>query len=337
MLVDQVKISVVAGDGGDGRVSFRPPRKGPDGGDGGKGGNVYLVGIDDLYGLRLYTARYKFEAEDGQGGMRLYKHGANGEDLYLKVPIGVLVEDINTGEAWEIVDTEPILICKGGNGGYGNNRFKSSTNVAPKQWNPGRPGQSRELLLTLKLIADIGFVGLPNAGKSSLLKALTNADPKIGAYQFTTVSPNLGVMSGNEKSDSQMGDTNMESKIAVKDNRKILADIPGLIEGASMGKGLGHDFLRHIEKVDLIVHCVSAESDDVVSDYQMVARELKRHASQLVDKVSLVALTKVDLQENSVVDEMRKMLSEETGYDVVTVSIYEPVSIMSLKKLLMSF
>lgn len=335
MLVDQVRISVAAGDGGDGRVSFRANKKGPDGGNGGKGGDVYIVGINDLYGLRPYTSHYDFEAEDGQVGLKRYKHGAGGEDLYLKVPIGVLVEDMASGERWEVVDEEPILICAGGNGGFGNTHFKSSTNTTPRESEPGEPGQARDLLLTLKLIADIGFVGLPNAGKSSLLKALTNADPKIGNYEFTTVSPNLGVMSGSAGSHTQKTEDIISSKVAVKDNRKILADIPGLIEGASEGKGLGHDFLRHIEKVDLIVHCVSAESDDVVRDYNTVVQELKKYSAVLNQKVSLVLLTKIDLVEESEVAEKIKELEAASGLQVMGVSIYEEGSMKGLEKQLL--
>ena len=246
MLVDEVSIIVRGGNGGPGKVSFVGRAGGPDGGDGGKGGDVYVEVTSDLYALNQFLAKNFLKAENGQPAGSNQKSGEGGKDLTLVMPIGTFIID----EAGNKLDPDSIgvelnelnqkeLLAKGGLGGKGNAFFKSSTRTTPKFAQPGLKGQEKKLICKLKLIADFGLIGLPNAGKSSILNELTNANAKIGDYPFTTLEPNLGMLNG-----------------------KVLADIPGLIEGASEGKGLGHNFLKHIEKVKLLLHCISSESAD---------------------------------------------------------------------------
>ena len=238
MIIDDVKIKVKAGDGGRGAVAFNKTKMslGPTGGDGGKGGDVYFEGVSDLSTLNQFRYKKELSAENGKPGERSNRDGLNGKDLILRIPIGTVIHNLSLNQDSEIVSMgQRLLISKGGKKGLGNFKFRSSTNITPKEYGEGRLGKEYELRLELKMIADVGFVGLPNVGKSSLLNELTRADSKVANYPFTTLDPNLGVYYG-----------------------LILADVPGLIEGASLGKGLGIKFLRHIERTKIIFHFISA-------------------------------------------------------------------------------
>ncbi len=252
MLIDKVTITVKAGNGGNGAASFRrnaqTAKGGPDGGNGGNGGSVYFQGIDDILGLREFRFKKHLEAERGVNGAKQKLFGRNGMNLTIRVPTGTLVTNPQTNESFEITDTTAqILIAQGGVGGRGNTEFKSATNQTPWYAEKGTEGEEKILNLELRIIADVGLIGLPNAGKSSLLKALTHASPKIGNYPFTTLEPNIGMM-----------------------NNISLADIPGLIEGAYEGKGLGIEFLRHVEKTKLLIHCIDSTIDDLMKTYATV-------------------------------------------------------------------
>jgi GTP-binding protein len=281
--IDHAKIHIKAGDGGNGCVAFRRekyiPKGGPAGGDGGTGGDVYIVADPQMATLLDFRYKRKFKAADGQHGMGTLCAGKNGEDLVLKMPRGTLIRNAGTGEIIaDLVDAgQKVLIAEGGNGGFGNARFKSPTNQTPRFAKPGLPGEELELLLELKLIADIGIIGLPNVGKSTLLSVLTKAQPKIADYHFTTLSPNLGVFSYHDK-------------------QIILADIPGLIEDASEGKGLGHTFLRHIERTRFLIHMldVSDFATDVVHDHTVVRHELKKYKAELEKRPEIIVFNKID-------------------------------------------
>lgn len=294
-MIDEAQFSVKAGDGGDGRVSFRRekfvPRGGPDGGDGGLGGSIFLETDSNLNTLRFYAGKDRFMAEDGQPGGRAKKHGKNSDDLVLKVPVGTLVLDAKTSRVLADLDRPGERFCpaRGGRGGRGNWYFRSSTNTAPRQAEEGEKGEQKELLLKLKVLAQIGLVGLPNAGKSTLLSVLTEAKPKIANYPFTTLSPNLGVMKTPDRGDGL-----------------VIVDIPGLIEGASQGKGLGIRFLKHIERCRLIIYVLFPEDHNLELTGQKLARrlweqkqkvrnELKAFNPHLLEVPSLVAINKKDL------------------------------------------
>lgn len=277
MLVDEVDIEVKAGDGGSGFVHFltnrHQPKGGPDGGDGGDGGSVYAEGIADITRLKNLTLTKKYAAPDGQVGGPKQQTGHNGDDFTLKVPVGTVITYDN-GTQIEISRVGEIqMIAKGGRGGYGNYHFRSASNTTPRSAQPGEIKPWRRLHLELKLIAHVGLVGLPNAGKSSLLNVLTRAQAKVANYPFTTLEPNLGVMAGGY----------------------IIADIPGLIEGASLGKGLGAKFLRHVERTSVLLHCISAESSDITRDYQTIRTELANFSSKLAKKPEIIIITKTDL------------------------------------------
>lgn len=279
--LDQAKVFVRSGDGGAGSVSFRREKfiefGGPDGGDGGRGGDVWLECVDGLNTLIDYRYQQHFRAATGGHGMGRNRAGGKGEDVVLKVPPGtqVLAEDQETMLADMTLPGERKLLLKGGNGGFGNAHFKSATNQAPRRANPGQPGEELWIWLRLKLIADAGLVGLPNAGKSTFLATVTAAKPKIADYPFTTLHPNLGV-------------------VRAGDGEFVLADIPGLIEGASEGAGLGTRFLGHIERTRVLLHLVDATSEDVAGDYRTVRRELKAYGAGLETKKEIVALSKCD-------------------------------------------
>lgn len=272
MLVDEVSIIVKAGKGGPGKVSFVGRAGGPDGGDGGKGGDVYVETTSDLYALNQFLAKKILKAEDGQPAGSNQKSGEGGKDLTLRLPLGTFIIDEEGNELELNKLDQRELLAKGGLGGKGNAYFKSSTRTTPKFAQPGLKGQEKKLICKLKLIADFGLIGLPNAGKSSILNELTNASAKIGDYPFTTLEPNLGMLNG-----------------------RVLADIPGLIEGASEGKGLGHKFLKHIEKVKLLLHCISSESKNPLGDYKIIHQELEKYNPELIKKQEIILLTKSDL------------------------------------------
>ncbi len=285
MFLDRVKIWVRAGDGGDGAATFRKeahvPRGGPDGGDGGRGGSVHLRVDPGQTTLRDFQYRHHFKATPGGRGTRARRHGKAGEDLILDVPPGTAVlEDESGALLADLVATgQQAMVARGGRGGLGNTHFKTATHQAPKHAQKGEPGEEHWLRLELRLIADIGLVGLPNAGKSTLLGALTAAQPKIADYPFTTIEPNLGVM--------DLGDED--------ERRPTIADVPGLIEGASSGAGLGHAFLRHVERTRVLVHVVDGSSRDPAWDYDVIREELRAHDPALLEKPMLVAFNKMDL------------------------------------------
>lgn len=279
--LDQAKVFIRSGDGGGGSVSFRREKfiefGGPDGGDGGRGGDVWAECVDGLNTLIDYRYQQHFKAKTGQHGMGRNRHGAKGDDVVLRVPKGTQIfeEDGETLVADMTEVGERVLLARGGNGGFGNDRFKSSTNRAPRRANPGEEGIERWLWMRLKLIADAGLVGLPNAGKSTFLAAVTAAKPKIADYPFTTLHPGLGV-------------------VRVDAREFVLADIPGLIEGAHEGLGLGDRFLGHVERCRVLLHLVDGTQDDVAKAYKTIRKELKAYGGGLADKPEIVALSKVD-------------------------------------------
>ena len=282
MLVDEAKIHIKAGRGGDGAVSFRRekyvPRGGPDGGDGGDGGSVIIECSDHVHTLSDYLRQKKFEAESGARGGRAQRHGKSADDLILRVPPGTIIEDLKTNELiFDFTKSgEKVIVAKGGRGGLGNVHFKSATHQAPREFKPGTPGEEEDLKLTLKLIADVGIIGLPNAGKSTLISAISSARPKIAEYPFTTLEPNLGAVDFHDK-------------------KFVVCDIPGLIEGASKGRGLGHKFLRHIERTKNLVHLIDATSQNPKRDYKTIRDELKNFSADLSKKGEIIVLTKSDL------------------------------------------
>ena len=305
--LDQAKIFVKSGDGGRGCVSFRREKYiefgGPNGGDGGKGGSVIFEAVENLNTLIDFRYRQHFKAQRGQHGMGSEMYGAKGEDLIIKVPVGteIVAED---GETVLADMTEPgqrFLIAKGGDGGRGNIHFKSSTNQAPRYAEPGWPGEEKWVWLKLKIIADVGLIGLPNAGKSTLLAALTRARPKIADYPFTTIYPNLGV--------------------AWLDNREIvLADIPGLIEGAHEGVGLGDRFLKHVERCASFLHLIDATAEDVATPYKTIRKELELYKKDLLQKPEIVALNKCDSLSGDEIKAKTAALEKACGHEVFAIS-----------------
>jgi len=283
MFVDSAKIFVEAGRGGSGCVSFRRekfvPKGGPDGGDGGNGGDVTFRADGQMRTLLDFQSHKHFRAQRGQHGMGANKHGRSGKSLTVRLPVGTLIKDSETGDILVDLthDGEEIVIARAGRGGRGNARFVSSTNQAPRDWEQGELGESRWLDLELKLIAEVGLVGLPNAGKSTLLSRITAARPKIADYPFTTLTPNLGVVNYREH------------------NSFVVADIPGLIKGAHEGKGLGIEFLRHIHRTKVLVVLIDAMSPEPQADYQTLLEEMKSYQPSLLDKPRIVALSKIDL------------------------------------------
>ncbi|MDO8589660.1 MAG: GTPase ObgE [bacterium] len=276
MFIDELTLHFKAGRGGDGVVRWRHEKGkdhgGPSGGNGGKGGDVHALAVRDIGILSAYRNVGKFEAGRGEDGAKDLKQGGVGKDVVIKLPVGSRLTNLTTGYATELLkDGEKVLLLRGGRGGLGNNHFKGSTNIRPKQSTPGVSGEEADFHIELLLVVDVGIVGLPNAGKSSLLNALTSAQSKVGNFPFTTVEPSLGDFYG-----------------------LILADIPGLLEGAAKGKGLGHKFLRHIERTKALVHCVSAEEEDPLNAYKVVRNELGLYNKNMLKKTEVVVLTKVD-------------------------------------------
>lgn len=312
MLIDEANITLKAGHGGAGKVAFNPGRYGgPSGGNGGKGGNIYGRVTSDLTALNQFSQKQFFEADNGEQGGTNKSSGKDAGDMYFEFPIGTLLTETITGKTIDFVALDQQeLICKGGLGGRGNYEFRSSTNTTPRNAQPGLPGEERTFKVELKLIADFGLIGLPSAGKSSLLNELTNANAKVGAYDFTTLEPNLGVL-----------------------HRRVIADIPGLIEGASDGKGLGIKFLKHIEKVHLLLHCVASDSLDVKKDYLTVRKELEDYGHNLTDKQEIILLTKSDLVTKEELTKKTKIL-QKLNPEILTVSIHDFESIEKLKALL---
>lgn len=309
MFIDVAKIELKAGKGGDGSVAFRrekyEPSGGPAGGDGGDGGSIIIVGDKDIKTLMDYSYRSIYKAESGGDGRNKKQFGKKGEDLILKVPVGTLVKDYDTDTVIYDVkhDKEEFVICKGGKGGKGNVHFKSSIRQAPRFAEPGEKGEEKTIKLELKLLADVGLIGLPNVGKSTLLSIMSNARPKIANYHFTTLEPNLGVCKVGEKS-------------------FVLADIPGLIEGASEGRGLGHDFLKHIERTKILVHVLDisgSEGRNPIEDFELINSELSSYNIKLNDKKMLVVLNKTDLGAEDNIKEFREKYSDKVD-EIVEIS-----------------
>ena len=313
MLVDDVTIRVKAGDGGAGAVAFNKVKKmlGPVGGDGGRGASVYFEGVRDVGALDFFARRKEVLAKNGGNGRGQFIDGKDGEDLVLRVPTGTLVRDTDTGEVREVnAEGERILAAKGGRGGRGNFKFRSSINTSPLEHEDGVSGESHNYHLELRLIADVGLIGLPNAGKSSLLNELTGAKSKVANYAFTTLEPHLGAYFG-----------------------LIIADIPGLIEGASEGKGLGHKFLKHVRRTEMLFHLISAESDDAVRDYKTVRAELAAYDPALAEKKEYVFLTKCDMVSKETVDASLAAL-KKAKVAALPLSLLEPETMERVKKIL---
>ncbi len=302
--VDEITLHLKAGDGGDGIVSWLHEKgkefMGPAGGDGGKGGSVFLKAVRDMSRLSGYQFGNLFSAGKGGDGQRKSRHGADGNDIYIELPVGSLATNRATGRTYELLkEGERLLVLRGGKGGFGNEHFKGSRNVRPREFTRGKSGESADFHIELRLFADAGLIGLPNAGKSSLLNALTAARAKVGAYRFTTLEPNLGDFFGF-----------------------ILADIPGLIEGASEGKGLGIKFLRHITRTKVLLHCLSLENDDFLAAYKTIRAELAAYSEELADKKEIVVLTKADTKMEAEIKKVITTLKKKNPH-ILTVSIID--------------
>ncbi len=313
MLVDNISLYIKAGKGGDGAATFlrnsQTAKGGPDGGNGGNGGNIYSQGSTNINDLRQFRFQKKITAEDGVPGKHKKLFGKNAPHLTIYLPLGTRITDTASGSVIEITDTTTrILLAMGGKGGRGNTEFKSATNQAPLFAEKGEAGQEKKLLLELRLIADVGLIGLPNSGKSSLLSVLTNATPKIGNYAFTTLEPNIGMF-----------------------KKHSIADIPGLIEGASKGRGLGIAFLKHIEKTKVLVHCIESTDENVEKAYKTVRHELVEHNISLLDKPEIILLTKTDLADEATIKKNIKILQKK-GQRVLACSIYDQKSLERLKQ-----
>ena len=322
--LDQVKIYVKAGNGGSGSPSFRREKfvefGGPDGGDGGKGGSVILKSERNLNTLIDYRYQQHFKAQRGQDGSGKNKTGKGGEDLYLKVPIGTQVfEEDNKTLIFDFkTQKEEFLLASGGKGGFGNTRFKSSTNRAPRKFTKGSQGEEFWIYLQLKTIADIGIIGLPNAGKSSLLASMTSANPKIANYKFTTINPNLGVASYDDK-------------------EITLADIPGLIEGAHKGTGLGIKFLKHIERCKTLLHLIDITENDLFVSYNQVRKELSKYSKDLAKKKEIVVLNKTDLIDEEEKKEKIKKLKNKLKKNIFLMSTIDKKSVSDIKSKLVNY
>ena len=322
--LDQVKIFIKSGDGGSGSPSFRREKfiefGGPDGGDGGKGGSIILRSERNLNTLIDYRYQQHFKAQRGGDGKGKNQTGKGGDNLYLKVPIGTQVfEEDNKTLIYDFKkEDDEFVAAIGGRGGFGNTRFKSSTNRAPKKFTKGSRGEEFWIYLQLKTIADIGIIGLPNAGKSSLLASITSATPKIANYKFTTINPNLGV--------------------AIYDDKEItLADIPGLIEGAHTGVGLGIKFLKHIERCKTLLHLIDVNEDDLISIYKQVRNELKEYSKELVKKEELIVFNKIDLIDKKTLDEKIKKFENKIKKQVLTLSTMNKSSVSKIKSKLINY
>lgn len=321
--LDQAKIYVKAGDGGSGSASFRREKfiefGGPDGGDAGDGGSVILVAKENLNTLIDFRYQQHFKAEKGQNGMGKKKTGRNGKDLILTVPIGTQIfeEDNNTLIEDLKKSGEKIIIAKGGKRGLGNVRFKSSTNRSPRKKTDGSEGESFWIWLQLKVIADIGIIGMPNAGKSSLLSVLTKAKPKIANYPFTTINPNLGVTSYSDK-------------------EITIADIPGLIEGAHEGIGLGDKFLRHIERCKSLIHLIDITENNILENYLKIRKELSKYSDTLLKKKEIIVFNKIDIINTNEINEKVNFFKKKIERNIYKISVAQNKGLSTLKKLLVS-
>ncbi|HBP01399.1 MAG: GTPase obg [Candidatus Moranbacteria bacterium GW2011_GWE1_49_15] len=313
MLIDDVKLKITAGKGGTGAVNFNKNMMmlGPTGGSGGDGGSVFVEGISDLGALGQFRFKKEIRADDGKDGRGQFRDGSDGPELVLQVPVGTVLHNLTKNETHEITSVgQKVLLAKGGNGGKGNFLFRSARNTSPEQFQEGLPGESFDFRLELKMIADVGFVGLPNVGKSSLLNELTNASAKVANYRFTTLEPNLGVHYG-----------------------LILADIPGLIEGASEGKGLGHKFLKHIERTKVLFHFLAADSENPLEDYETIRAELGAHNSELLGKPEHILISRADTVSP---EELKKKIKslKKLKKEITPISILDDESLKQVKKIL---
>jgi len=313
MLLDDVKIEISAGDGGKGCAGFNKNLMslGPAGGSGGKGASIYYEGVSDLNAFNQFRFKKQLFAEDGREGKGQFCDGPDGKDLIIKLPVGTVITNTETKESLEITKVgERVLAVKGGRGGRGNFLFRSAKNTTPKEFEFGKKGQRASLHLQLKMIADIGFVGLPNLGKSSLLNELTNASVKVANYQFTTLEPNLGVYYG-----------------------LILADIPGLIEGASEGKGLGIKFLKHVERTKILFHFLAADSENILTDYKTIRKELEAYNPVLLEKPEYILISRSDTVDEK---ELKKILTQakKLSKNVFPISIHNWDQLQKIKELL---
>ncbi len=297
--VDYVKMQVASGNGGKGSAHLHRekyvPKGGPDGGDGGRGGHIIIRGNQNLWTLLGFKYKRHFKAGHGAHGSKNRSSGADGTDIFLDVPLGTVVRDSDTNEIlFEITEHgEEKIAAEGGKGGRGNWHFKTPTNQTPRYAQPGMPGQEKQLTLELKVLADVGLVGFPNAGKSTLLSVMTSAKPKIADYEFTTLKPNLGI-------------------VKYRDFRSfVMADIPGIIEGAAEGKGLGHYFLRHIERNSILLFLIPADSTDISQEYEVLLNELRKYNPELLDKNRLVAISKSDMLDDELIGEMKIELDKD--------------------------
>lgn len=312
MFIDEIKFFACAGHGGDGVVRWRREKfidkGGPNGGDGGKGGDIYALAVNDINLLFKHKHKKEFKAPNGKDGEGGSRHGKDGEDLVIELPVGSVIKNIESGGSVSLdKEGQKELLLKGGVGGYGNEKFKTSVNTTPKKATKGKDGEEGNFEVELQLFADVGLIGLPNAGKSSLLNSLTNAGAKVGSYQFTTLDPNLGALYGF-----------------------IIADIPGLIEGASSGKGLGTKFLRHIKRTKMLAHLISLENEKPMEVYKQIRKELEKYDKALVEKKEIIILTKSDVVEDVKKIEKVKKEFEKLGEPVFTLSLYDDVSIKDL-------
>ena len=317
--VDYVKINVASGKGGKGSTHLRREKYvakgGPDGGDGGRGGHIILRGNSQFWTLYHLKFKRHFKAEKGNDGGKNRITGSNGKDIFIDVPLGTVVKNTtDQSTIFEITEEgEERIICEGGKGGRGNWHFKSSTNQTPRYAQPGLPNQEIQITLELKVLADVGLVGFPNAGKSTLLSVITDAKPKIADYEFTTLKPNLGI-------------------VKYRDFRTfIMADIPGIIEGASEGKGLGHYFLRHIERNSTLLFMIPSDSDDIVTSYKVLLKELKKYNPEMLDKSRLIAITKSDLLDDELIKEIEFEIKEKTDEEFIFISSISNLGLIELK------
>ena len=320
--LDEAKIYIRAGGGGNGAASFRREKYiefgGPDGGDGGDGGNVYIKAVDGLNTLIDYRFRQHFKAERGKDGSGKNKTGHGGKDLVLPVPLGTQIYDeLKEDIIADLTEVDQIfMIAKGGSGGFGNTRFKSSTNRAPRSANKGTEGEEISIWLKMKLIADYGIIGLPNAGKSTLLSKLSHANPKVSDYPFTTLNPVLGVVN-------------------YKNETFVIADIPGLIEGAHNGTGLGHKFLSHIERCPALLHLISLEEDDIIKSYEVIRNEILKYGNEIHNKDEIIILNKIDLYDKVDIQDKINNFSDKVGKDIIIISAEKSLGIEELKNKLL--
>lgn len=315
-MVDEVQVLFKAGSGGSGIVSFRHekyiPKGGPDGGDGGDGGDVILISSDDLHGLSNYRFKKQFQAENGGRGGEMNKTGKNGQDLVLKVPVGTVIKTLEGGVIFDFDKKDlQFVLCRGGKGGKGNARFKSSVNTTPRQFTYGEEGEVFDVRLDLELIADVGLVGFPSAGKSSLINKITSAGSKIGDYPFTTLEPVLGVMMHKGK-------------------KVTIADMPGIIEGASEGKGLGERFLKHIQRTKAVIFVIDINNDDTKSYFDILRNELMQYSKKIDEKKFLVILNKIDLVDEKTMKARVATFKKLKG-DVIAISVKDDIGIEALR------